>query len=115
MTELIEQKIVDLADQYGQPAIDATLAAARTEAASYLASAPLKLGIAGLAAYVAFRLIKAAMESDVSDEIPRWAGGIACIFVAFVTCTMGIWSLIDPWVWVTLFSPEVYIAKRLLP
>lgn len=115
MSEL-EQKIVDLADKYGQPAIDATLSAARTEAASYLATVPIKLGVAAAAAYGAYYLYKHLRKmSDFEDQLLPGLGIGLCGIVAFVAGLLGIWSLIDPWVWVALFNPEVYIAKRLLP
>ena len=106
----LAQEFADLAKQYAPAVGDAAMRAARIEAYSSLAAGALTLIFAGAMLCGAFWLARKAFSGDW-DEITFLPAGILCI-VGIIALCAGLWSFVDPWTWVTIQHPELWIAKR---
>jgi len=101
-----------LAEKYEPVVIDSALAAARVEAYSNIV-ASLSMFIFGTTIVAICYVVRGRLEACNDNEVPRFmlvmAGLGASLFAA-----IGLFTLADPWIWVTISKPELWIAKQVL-
>lgn len=105
----LAKRFSDLASQYAPDVVDAALNAARIEAMSAMVGGVLCFAIA----YACYRVGRWMLwtYSGEDADLVAMGGGVAWI-VGGVTGAIGAWAFLDPWVWVALTRPELYIAKK---
>lgn len=109
MDELAKH-FAELADKYGPKVADAALEAARVEAFSCLMGSLIWFGLALAACLLGRFLYRKSHEENWDND---W------VFLAFVSwavagglCVPGVWAWIDPWTWITISHPELWLAKQ---
>jgi hypothetical protein len=110
------KRLADLAAQYAPSVIDSAKAAAQVEAWSCLASSLIAFAIVG-ALVMASKLCWRLQPSwDDADDwlIPPRIIGCACLVIAVIPASIGVWCWLDPWTWVAMSHPELWIAKQAL-
>ncbi len=88
------------------------IAAVRIEAASCLLGGAVGAIAAAVACRLGLRLFAAFKESD--DEVPLIIGVVGLGLVALVGGIFAMVNLFDLWNWISLFYPELWIAKRIV-
>ena len=107
VTDQLAQRFADAAANFAPQVADAAKQAATIEAYSCLASSLLFFGVAFAAAFAALKLYRKAQ--DDSD----WYPGVFIFGVLAVLISIpGAWAWLDPWTWITINHPELWIAKR---
>lgn len=108
------KRFADLAAQYAPNVIDAAKQAARIEAYSALALSVIWFGFAVSLAVAARICLRTHPEWDDDWFIPARFVGWVAICISALCFAGGLWAWINPWTWVTMTSPELWIAKRAL-
>lgn len=107
----IAKKMAELAEKYGPSVIDATRGAVQIEAYSTLAGSVVSSAFAFTFLFAGRWLYCKNTKDDLDDSICKVFGfilmGIAAIPAAFA-----IWAWIDPWTWVAIANPDLWIAKK---
>ena len=108
----LAKRFADLAEKYGPNVADAAMSAARVEAYSTLASG-LMAALAGAAMlYVALLIWRKAAAANSFDSEFIYVGAVVVGLIALIPACIGIWSWLDPWTWITLNHPELWLAKK---
>lgn len=113
-------KLVQFMETLKQPVTEAALEAARMEAYSNLVSNLFCLGMGTLLCYMAWVLYKKYLGTDKStysneDRTMTYALGCGVsILLGFLFVAIAITGLIDPWLWSTIYNPELWVAKQVL-
>lgn len=102
-----------LADQYGPSVIEAAKGAARVEAYSSLAGSVIGVLI-GIVFYKVGQHLRHIKCKDSFDDGPAHGLGYVLIFVSLIPFGAALWAWIDPWTWVAISQPELWIAKKTL-
>src|SRR5690349_20065957 len=106
----LTDKLTEIAATLQGPGLEAARQAARIEPYSSLMGGAL---CAAIAAAIALG-IRWMWKSDAVDEELRIVlsgfGGIALAFLI----PIALWTFVDPWVWTTIASPELWLAKKTL-
>ena len=108
MDELAKQ-FSQVAEQYAPQVINASLMAAQISALSAMAGGLIAFVIAG----TLWRVGKFVWQKGDKDDILYVPACLAYGSAGIAFC-IGVWSFVDPWVWIALTRPEIYIAKRAL-
>jgi hypothetical protein len=110
----LAEHFADLAQKYGPAVADAAKAAAQTEAYSTLMAGVLALAFA-VAFFSAGLFIWKQIDSPSNRDgwADEWAiASIVLWTVALISFSLGLWSLVDPWTWTTIYHPELWLAKK---
>lgn len=106
----LAKRFAELAEKYGPTVADAAKAAAVTEAYSTIIFGILCLIVAALlgcaSGYFAQKILR-----DDWDEMTWFPAGLLGI-AALIFGAAGLWSIIDPWTWTTIYHPELWLAKK---
>lgn len=109
----LAKRFADAAEKYGPQVADAAKAAAKVEAYSSLVSSFIWIAVGvGLIVGGRFLILKAKRMDDHNDwELLMFFG---CIITVVGSCAFlpAIWVWIDPWTWVQINHPELWIAKK---
>lgn len=107
VTDQLLQHYSEIADKFAPQVVDAAKQAATMEAYSCLASSFLWFFVAAIAGYIAYRFKK--------TEDDDWVPAVIIFGILATLISMpGVWAWIDPWTWVTIKHPELWIAKKSL-
>lgn len=106
----LAKRFADLAEKYGPAVANAALSAARIEAYSCLVGGLLSAGFCGLFIY-GTRFFYLKIKNESWDEI-TWLPIVFLSIGATIAGGIAIWAVIDPWTWIAINSPELWIAKR---
>ena len=106
----LAKRFADLAEKYGSNTTDAALGAARVEAFSSLTKGVLLIFIGGIFLWCA-RYLWRKWHNEGWDEITL-APFIIYFALGATLISFGIWALLDPWTWVALNHPELWLAKK---
>ena len=110
----ISKRFAELAQQYGPQVIEAAKQAVVVEAYSTLFSSIIKLCLAAAFAGIGLRLIKMFPEFDDDWLLPPRFVGFSFLAISLIPLIMGVWNWIDPWTWVAMNHPELWLAKQIL-
>lgn len=109
----IGELFAKLAEQYGPSVIEAAKQATRIEAYSHLVGSL----IATLFGFLMFRggqyLVAMKCEDNTDDGLVH-AVGYLLLGLSLIPIAIAIWAWIDPWTWVAINHPELWIAKKIL-
>ncbi len=106
----LAKRFADLAEKYGPTVANAALNATRIEAYSCLVGGLLSAGFCALFIY-GTRFFYLKIKNESWDEL-TWIPIVFLSIAAIVTGGIAIWSVIDPWTWVAINHPELWIAKK---
>lgn len=107
VTDQLLQHYAEIADKFTPQVIDAAKQAVIVEAYSCLAGSFLWFFIAAISGYAAYRFKK----TNDDDWMPMVII-FSCLSVLF--SLPGFWSWLDPWTWVAISHPELWIARTAL-
>jgi uncharacterized membrane protein YidH (DUF202 family) len=110
----LAQQFADLAEKYGPSVADAAMSAARIHGYSVLIASIIWFVFSGLLIIGGRKLWnrKPADQDDQFDrDVPNAFGYVAFI-LAVVFGAAGVWSWIDPWTWISITNPDLYLAKK---
>lgn len=109
----LAKRFADLAEKYGPYVAEAAKNAARAEAYSTLAASVIAIIVSIAAAYG---------TRQCWEKYKEWSGDdgghpilFAVIILALfsgVSFLIALWAWIDPWTWITINHPELWLAKR---
>ena len=108
----LAKRFADLAEKYGPNVADAALSAARVEAYSTLAGGLMAALIGAAALYAALLLWRKAAASESYDNELIYGGAVLVAVIALIPLCIGVWQIVDPWTWITINHPELWIAKK---
>lgn len=113
----LDNKTAEILGQLQHLAPQATqlaMEAARVEAVSKILENGTGVLVGGIALWLMWRNFKKAVETaEEADDVAVYLGMFFSYLVGgvlFVTGVVCIFCLIDPWVWVTLYHPELWLA-----
>ena len=111
MDKLAEQ-FAEIAKQYSPTVIEAAKNAVIVEAYSTIVSGVVTLTAALVAGRFSYQLYKNSIKEGWDEII--WLPIVILAITAFIMFFCGLWPLIDPWTWVAISHPELFIAKKAL-
>jgi formate hydrogenlyase subunit 3/multisubunit Na+/H+ antiporter MnhD subunit len=105
----LAQHFSDLATKFGPQVIGATFSAVRISAVMWLIGALVLVG-----ASIALAFLVRAFDADYKEKKNPDARDAALFVGTLVAFTgiLGLWILLNPWTWVMLFRPEIWLAKQ---
>lgn len=102
----LAKRFADLADKYGPSVADAAMSAARIDGYSSLVGGIVYLLLFAALAYLTIRVGSCGNDGEIFAII------IGMIAFCFLVCA-GI-NLLDPWTYVAISHPEIWLAKQAL-
>lgn len=108
----LAEKFAELAEKFGPNVVDAAKGAAVAQAYSTIASSLTWFAIA-FAFCIVGKKVYGVKDEFGGTEVSSVAVYITWIVAALCLIT-GVWTVIDPWVWLTIKQPEIWIAKKIL-
>jgi hypothetical protein len=109
----LAKRFSELAQQYAPNVVEAALQATRVEAHSTLVGSFMWFGWAMLCLFIGRYCWRKNVCDDLDMPFGRIGAGILfCVAAGFFA--IAIWSWVDPWTWVALNHPELWIAKKAL-
>lgn len=108
----LAEKMAELAERFGPSVIDAARGAVRVEAYSAMAGAIEAAIVAGLMALVARYLWSYETKDSFDSGIPR-AFAFLLFGAAIIPFSVALWAFLDPWTWVAINNPDLYLAKKI--
>lgn len=106
----LAKRFAELSEKYGPKVIDATLAAARIDGYSILVSGALALLFVVMLVGVG-EWFRRRVTIDKWSEDTYWVT-VICWSIAGIVLIPALWSIVDPWTWAAIYSPEVWVAKK---
>lgn len=115
-------KIIELGEKMAAPAADLAMAAARVQAYTSAIGGVVCLVVAGWLAVAALTLFRKAQSladandrygADTSDYWQFFAALIAGFFAAMFGIAAAV-NLLDPWTYIAMQRPELWLAKKAL-
>ena len=116
VTDNLMRHFADLAEKFAPNVIDAAKQATQVEALKCLILSLVELPAGCALLYAAYRLAKMTHEG-LSDSFEDGLAILALIFCSLfgLIFTIGaVIDLVDPWTYVALAHPELWIAKKAL-
>lgn len=107
----IAKLFTKLAEQYGPQTVEAVRGAAIVTAYSSIQGALVGLAFSTICIPICKRMWKSTAATDMDINFAK-IGAIALACIAMITAFISIASLTDPWLWVTLKNPDLWIAKK---
>src|SRR3954467_12361957 len=111
--EELAKRFADLAEKVGPSALDAARGAVRVEVYSVLASSLIQILVATLLIIAGRRLWAWKTNDDFDGWFPPTAASVL-FGVAAICSMMAVWNWIDPWTWVAMNNPDLWLAKKVL-
>ncbi len=107
----IAKKLAELAEKYGPHTIEAVRGATQIEAYSTLAGGVMSITIACIVGKCGLMLWNTQNKDDFDRPMIRGAGVVFAV-IALIIAMVGIRAFADPWTWVAINNPDLWIAKR---
>ena len=113
----LTDKLAEIASAMQGPGLEAAKGAAAAEAMSVLAGGVLSGVVAVGCAYVmrwSWRRLRATGDHEDGAQICYvLVTGVSALLGAILGCR-AVWAFADPWTWITISQPELWLAKRAL-
>lgn len=110
----LEAKVIELIERMDPVAYETALQAARVDAVSAIVGNVIGILVGAGFMYAAWRLWKWSQDKKCKAQD---LGVIGCILMAVlggITTAVSGAMLLDPWIYVTLYKPELWLAKSVL-
>ena len=112
--EAFATKLQSLASEYGPEVVDAALWVARVDALQKITLAVLLAVLAAIAWGTVRPLIRWGKKVDPNWESPAPALGYLSGILGSILGLIALIKIFDPWPWVGVIEPQIWIAKRVL-
>jgi hypothetical protein len=109
----LAKRLQELAEKIAPSVLDAARAAVRVEAISTMMSKVECLGVSIALGFAARYLWRYKPRDEFDNDfasLSAWVIGLA----ALILCALSVWTFIDPWTWVALNNPDLWLAKKIL-
>jgi hypothetical protein len=110
----LAKRFADLAEKYGPSVVDTALQAARVEAWHALVFNLFGIAAALVLFRVGRRLWTAKGNSRWEEHDLQVMAGGALLVIGGIIGFFAVMNTFDPWLWMTMKNPELWIAKKSL-
>lgn len=108
-------KLSALADKYGPEVVDSGLWVVRVNGIKGIIAGFCLLAVSYVLSRLASRCWRKDPEEYGTFDREDWKFAGSFVFVACALFFAGaLWFLFDPWVWVSVFEPKLWIAKKIM-